>query len=91
MSMGLALALIGLTMLAVASLLVPLILRSRAGQARDAYNLAVYRDQLAEIDRDVERGIVAPGEAEGARAEIGRRILALTPGAAPGDLTAPPS
>ncbi|HWD58699.1 MAG TPA: c-type cytochrome biogenesis protein CcmI [Stellaceae bacterium] len=83
MSVGLALALIGLTILAIAFLLAPLILRGRRGEARDAYNLAVYRDQLAEIDRDVERGILLPGEAAAAKGEIGRRILALTPAAAP--------
>jgi cytochrome c-type biogenesis protein CcmH len=83
MSMGLALGLLGLTTLAVALLLAPLILRDRAGQARDAYNLAVYRDQLAELARDVERGILLPAEAEAAKSEIGRRILALTPGAVP--------
>jgi len=82
-SMGLALALLGLTTLAVALLLAPLILRGRMSQARDAYNLAVYRDQLAEIERDVERGIIAPAEAEAAKSEIGRRILALTPATAP--------
>jgi cytochrome c-type biogenesis protein CcmH len=83
MSMGLALGLLGLTTLAVALLLGPLILRDRASQARDAYNLAVYRDQLAEVERDLARGIVAPEEAEAAKSEIGRRILALTPSAAP--------
>jgi cytochrome c-type biogenesis protein CcmH len=79
MSMGLAIALLGLTTLAVALLLVPLILRGRAAQARDAYNLAVYRDQLAEIERDVERGILSADEATAAKSEIGRRILALSP------------
>jgi cytochrome c-type biogenesis protein CcmH len=77
--MGLAVALLGLTTLAMAVLLVPLILRGRNAVARDAYNLAVYRDQLAEIERDVERGIIGPREAGAAKNEIGRRILALTP------------
>jgi len=81
--MGLAVALLGLTTLAMALLLVPLILRGRAAEARDAYNLAVYRDQLAEIERDVERGIIGPNEAAAAKSEIGRRILALSPAAAP--------
>ena len=83
MSMGLAIALLGLTTLAVALLIGPLILRGRGSEARDAYNLAVYRDQLAEIERDVERGILSADEAEAAKSEIGRRILALEPGAAP--------
>jgi cytochrome c-type biogenesis protein CcmH len=38
-------------------------------------DLRVYKDQLAEIDSDVERGAIAVGEAEQARAEIGRRIV----------------
>lgn len=79
MSMGLALGLLGLTTLAVALLLAPLILRGRAAQARDAYNLAVYRDQLAELARDVGRGILSTDEATAAKVEIGRRILALDP------------
>ena len=38
---------------------------------------AVYRDQLAEIDRDAATGLVGPAEAEAARVEIGRRLLAV--------------
>jgi cytochrome c-type biogenesis protein CcmH len=83
MNMGLALAMLGLTTFAVALLLVPLILRNRRNEARDAYNLAVYRDQLAEVARDVARGIIGPDEAEAAKSEIGRRILALSPETAP--------
>jgi len=78
-SIGLAVALVGLTSLAVAILLVPLLLRSRAAASREDYNLAVYRDQLAELDRDIGRGVLTPDQAEAARAEIGRRILALGP------------
>jgi cytochrome c-type biogenesis protein CcmH len=36
----------------------------------------VYRDQLAEIDRDVAAGLIGVSEAEAARVEIGRRLLA---------------
>jgi cytochrome c-type biogenesis protein CcmH len=79
MSLGLAVALIGLTSLALAILLVPLLLRRRADGSREAYNLAVYRDQLAEVERDLGRGLLNPEQAEAARAEIGRRILALSP------------
>ena len=81
MSIGLAVALVGMTSLALAILLVPLLLRGRAAASREAYNLAVYRDQLAELDRDIGRGVLTPDQAEGARAEIGRRILALAPSA----------
>jgi len=82
MSIGLAVALIGLTCLALAILLVPLLMRRHAAASRESYNLAVYRDQLAEIDRDAARGLLNPEQAEAAHAEIGRRILALQPGAA---------
>ncbi len=81
MSLGLAVALIGLTCLALAILLVPLLLRRHTAASRESYNLAVYRDQLAEIDRDAARGLLSAEQAEAARAEIGRRILALQPGA----------
>ena len=81
MSVGLAVALIGLTCLALAILLVPLLLRRHTAASRESYNLAVYRDQLAEIDRDAARGLLSAEQAEAARAEIGRRILALQPGA----------
>ena len=79
MSIGLAVALIGLTSLALAILLVPLLLRRRADGSREAYNLRVYRDQLAEVERDLGRGLLSPEQAEAARAEIGRRILGLSP------------
>jgi len=39
-------------------------------------DLAVYRDQLAELDRDVGRGLMPDAEAATARLEIQRRLLA---------------
>jgi cytochrome c-type biogenesis protein CcmH len=50
--------------------------RARAvASARDA-DLAVYRDQLAEIERDGARGLIAAPEAEAARIEVSRRLIA---------------
>ncbi len=40
------------------------------------FDLQVYRDQLAEVDRDVARGVVSAEDAERVRTEISRRILA---------------
>ncbi|MDO5620479.1 MAG: c-type cytochrome biogenesis protein CcmI [Paracoccus sp. (in: a-proteobacteria)] len=40
-----------------------------------AWDLRVYRDQLAEVERDAARGIIAPAEAERLRAEIGRKVI----------------
>jgi cytochrome c-type biogenesis protein CcmH len=39
---------------------------------------SVYRDQLAEIDRDLAGGLIGAAEAEQARVEISRRLLAAT-------------
>ena len=66
----------GMTAIAVSIVLVPA-LRRRRGEAAsvEAGEVAVYRDQLAEIDRDVEAGLVGSVEADAARAEISRRIL----------------
>lgn len=44
--------------------------------ARAAYDRAVFRDQLAELDRDVERGTIGQAEADAARNEISRRLIA---------------
>jgi cytochrome c-type biogenesis protein CcmH len=46
--------------------------------ANDATEVAVYKDQLTEIDRDAATGLIGPSEAEAARVEIGRRLLAAS-------------
>jgi len=50
--------------------------RAHPAGAREA-DLAVYRDQLAEIERDRARGVLPESEAEAARIEVSRRVLAL--------------
>jgi cytochrome c-type biogenesis protein CcmH len=42
----------------------------------DGSEATVYRDQLAEIDRDMAAGTIGAAEAEAARVEISRRLLA---------------
>src|SRR4030088_1589618 len=62
-----------MTAAAIFAVLWPL---SRAGRMQnDASEAAVYKDQLAEIDRDVAAGLIGSSEAEAARVEIGRRLL----------------
>lgn len=39
------------------------------------FDLNVYRDQLAEVERDLARGVIAPDDAERLLTEISRRIL----------------
>jgi cytochrome c-type biogenesis protein CcmH len=81
-SLGFAMTLLALTVLAMALVVAPLLWRQRPAPSSEAYNLAVYRDQLAEIDRDIERGVLGADDAASARAEIGRRMLALPPATA---------
>ncbi len=47
------------------------------GQRVDArrQTLAIYRDQLSEVDRDVGRGLIGESEAAAARTEIARRLI----------------
>jgi len=66
----------GLISLLVAFLILLAFLRPRTGGApAAAYDLQVYRDQLKEVDRDLERGILTEAEATRARTEVSRRIL----------------
>jgi cytochrome c-type biogenesis protein CcmH len=63
-----------MTAVAIFAVLLPLGLRNMTGT--DGNEALVYRDQLAEIDRDVASGLIGGAEAEAARVEIGRRLLA---------------
>jgi cytochrome c-type biogenesis protein CcmH len=63
-----------MTAAAIFAVLWPL---GRHGQPqRDGSEAAVYKDQLTEIDRDVAAGLIGPSEAEAARVEVSRRLLA---------------
>ena len=60
---------------AIFSALWPLSRRREASLAANTADLAVYRDQLAEIKNDRSRGLIAEPEAEAARVEIARRLI----------------
>lgn len=63
-----------MTAAAIFAVLWPL---SRAGRRQnDGSEAAVYKDQLTEIDRDVATGLIGASEADAARVEISRRLLA---------------
>jgi len=71
---------IGLALLTAAVILALARPLSRAtGPVSDAQlaDMAVYRDQLSEIDSDRERGLIGGTEADAARAEVARRLLQL--------------
>lgn len=68
---------VALMALAVAALLALALLRGRSLQEpAAAYDLRVYRDQLAGVDKDLARGVIDTADAERIRTEISRRILA---------------
>lgn len=66
-----------LTLGVIVALVVPLV-RSVKGVegTRADYDSRVYRDQFAEIERDVDRGVLSGAEADAARIEVQRRLLA---------------
>ncbi len=66
-------AVVGLSAGVVAILLQAL--RKPDTSTDNAAALKVYRDQLAEVDRDLARGVIAPAEAERLRTEVSRRLL----------------
>jgi cytochrome c-type biogenesis protein CcmH len=71
------------TVAVLALLVLPLVRRGATPPDRLDYDRAIWRDQLAEIERDVARGVLAGDQAEAARLEIKRRILATS--SAPGE------
>lgn len=76
-----------LTVALVAYLLRPL----RNAQATGAVeseqaDLAIYRDQLKELESERERGLIAESELESARAEVARRLIKRAGAADQGDM-----
>jgi cytochrome c-type biogenesis protein CcmH len=86
MTLWFALAL--MTAAAVLAVLWPLSRRGR--ELRSGSDVAVYRDQLEEIERDRAAGLIADNEAAGAKVEVSRRLLAAAdaPAASPGNAAA---
>lgn len=64
-----------LALAVAAPLAVALLRRSGPAQAAADFDIAVYRDQLRDVDRDLDRGVIALDAAERTRLEISRRIL----------------
>jgi len=63
-----------MTLTAMAAVWWPLARRQKS--VRSGSDVAVYRDQLDEIDRDETAGLVGGAEAEAARVEVSRRLIA---------------
>lgn len=73
-----------MTALAALAVLWPLS-RARTVRAAREADLAVYRDHLAEIARDAKSGRLPSAEAEAARVEVARRMLAADAAREPDD------
>jgi cytochrome c-type biogenesis protein CcmH len=63
-----------MTAVAIAAVLWPLARTPRV--AAGGNDVAVYRDQLDELERDRALGAIGPAEAEAARTEVSRRLIA---------------
>jgi len=66
----------GVTVIVLAMVLGPLLRPGKAPPERAAFDRAVYRDQLKELEREAARGVIDPGEVAAARLELQRRMLA---------------
>ena len=62
-----------MTAAAILSVLWPL---SRTSRRQAGSDIAVYRDQLDEVDRDRKAGLIGESEAQAARVEVSRRLIA---------------
>jgi cytochrome c-type biogenesis protein CcmH len=69
-----------MTVAAIFAVLWPL---ARRTPLRTGSDVAVYRDQIDEIERDRAAGLIAEREAEAARVEVSRRLLAAADAVAP--------
>ncbi|HMM13941.1 MAG TPA: c-type cytochrome biogenesis protein CcmI [Parvibaculum sp.] len=67
-----------MTAAVIVAILRPLTRRMEADFGRQEVDL--YKDQLAEISRDLERGVLEPAEAEAAKVEVSRRLIAAADG-----------
>lgn len=67
-----------LTVAVAIALLFPLLKGASPAPVDDVGEAAVYRDQLKELERDKAAGLISNEDAGYARAEIGRRLLAVS-------------
>lgn len=65
-----------ITLIVIAVLLRPLFGHGAATALRQTKEVVIFRDQLAELDREIEANLVSADEAGAARVELERKILA---------------
>jgi cytochrome c-type biogenesis protein CcmH len=81
----------GLLTAAVVTLLARPLMRKSGATDTGGTDLAVYRDQLAELERDRSRGLIEAEQASSMETEISRRMLTAARAAQPVVATATPS
>ncbi len=67
-----------LSLVVVAAILYPVMRRGKRTAGRATDHVRVYRDQLEELDGDLDSGLLTEEQAAAAKIEIERRILAAT-------------
>jgi cytochrome c-type biogenesis protein CcmH len=92
MEVALLLTMVGaMTLVVVLFVFVPLARgQAHRGAPRESFARAIYRDQLTELARDRERGVIDDSQIEAARREIERRLLAADTPAQPSEARARP-
>jgi len=75
-----------MTATAIAAVVWPLV--RAGGKKASGSDLAVYRDQLDEIQRDAAAGLIGEAEAEAARVEVSRRLIGAADAQAPASISA---
>lgn len=76
LSLALWLVFAALTAVALWVVLRPLLSSTLSSVSAASAGAAIYRDQLREVDRDLDRNVIGSEEADALRADIGRRLLA---------------
>ena len=77
-----------MALVAMSFVAVPLLRKRKtsAAPAQDAANVAIYADQLAELDNDLKNGLITQAQFDHAKPELERRLLqdvSASPAAAP--------
>lgn len=67
-----------LALVAILTMLLPLLSRMQPSSDRDAGSVSILADQLREVDTDAARGLISAEEARAAQTEIKRRLLAVS-------------
>lgn len=69
-----------LSVIAIATLILPLVRQHHSTLDWQTGALAIYADQLKEVETDAKRGLIPPDDAQAAKLEIKRRMLAVNRG-----------